>query len=119
MTSKSGNKLLTELLNIEGVKVISKRQYEGIGIILQIESFNQESICSICGTKSHRLHQNHRSLINPLLSNWVETLIFRRLKQRKFVKFSESDRRGLKIYHSVVSQYTRVSASQTLLTGGS
>jgi hypothetical protein len=24
----------------------------------------------------------------PLLSNWVETLIFRRLKQRKFVKFS-------------------------------
>jgi hypothetical protein len=31
----------------------------------------------------------------PLLSNWVETLIFRRLKQRKFVKFSESDERGL------------------------
>ncbi len=31
----------------------------------------------------------------PLLSNWVETLIFRWLKQRKFVKFSKSDRRGL------------------------
>lgn len=66
MTSKSGNKLLTELLNIEGVKVISKRQHEGIGIILQIESFNKESLCSICGTKSHRLHQNHRYLIKDL-----------------------------------------------------
>jgi hypothetical protein len=32
---------------------------------------------------------------NPLLSNWVETLIFRRLKQCKFVKFSESDERGI------------------------
>jgi putative transposase len=31
----------------------------------------------------------------PLLSNWVETLIFRRLKQCKFVKFSESDERGI------------------------
>lgn len=31
MTSKSGAKLLTELLNIEGIKVISKRQHEGIG----------------------------------------------------------------------------------------
>jgi hypothetical protein len=29
------------------------------------------------------------------VSNWVETLIFRRLKQRKFVKFSESDTKGV------------------------
>jgi transposase-like protein len=36
-----------------------------------------------------------KSWLNPLLSNWVETLIFRRLKQCKFVKFSESDERGL------------------------
>jgi hypothetical protein len=33
MAAKSGNKLLTEVLNIEGIKVISKRQHEGIGII--------------------------------------------------------------------------------------
>jgi hypothetical protein len=31
----------------------------------------------------------------PLLSNWGETLIFRGLKQRKFVEFSQSDRRGI------------------------
>lgn len=66
MTAKSGNKLLTELLNIEGIKVISKRQHEGIGIILQVEPINQESICPHCGTLSHRLHQNHRYLIKDL-----------------------------------------------------
>ena len=66
MTAKSGNKLLTELLNIEGIKVISKRQHEGIGIILQVEPINQESICPHCGTSSRRLHQNHRYLIKDL-----------------------------------------------------
>jgi hypothetical protein len=45
MTTKSGNKLLTELLNIKDIKVISKRQHEGIGVILQTEPRNQKSIC--------------------------------------------------------------------------
>lgn len=49
----SGIKLLTELLNIEGIKVISQRQHEGIGIIFQIEPIGQESVCPRCGTKSH------------------------------------------------------------------
>lgn len=66
MTSKFGNKLLTELLNIKGIKVISKRQHEGIGIILQVEPLNKESICPHCGTLSYRLHQNHRYLIKDL-----------------------------------------------------
>ncbi len=66
MIAKSGNKLLTELLNIDGIKVISKRQHEGIGIILQVEPINQESICPHCVTKSRRLHQNHRYLIKDL-----------------------------------------------------
>jgi transposase len=66
MTYKSGNKLLTELLNIEEIKVISKRQHEGIGVILQIEPCKKESICPHCETKSHRLHQNHRFIIKDL-----------------------------------------------------
>lgn len=32
--------------------------------------------------------QEDNVIINSLLSNWGETLIFRRLKQRKFVEFS-------------------------------
>jgi len=66
MSSKSGNKLLTELLNIEGIKVISKRQHEGIGIIFQIEQMNSYSICPYCRTLSRRLHQNHRYLVKDL-----------------------------------------------------
>ncbi len=66
MKSKPGNQLITELLNIKGVKVISKRQHEGIGIIFQVEPLNKESICPRCGTLSYRLHQNHRYLIKDL-----------------------------------------------------
>ncbi len=66
MNSKSGNKLLTELLNIDGIKVISKRQHEGIGIIFQIEQMNSYSICPYCRTLSRRLHQNHRYLVKDL-----------------------------------------------------
>ena len=43
MISKFGNKVLTELLNIEGIKVISKRQHEGIGIIFHVEQSNSYS----------------------------------------------------------------------------
>ena len=51
MTSKKEIKLLTELINIEGIKVVSHRQYQKIGIILQIESTSLESICPRCRTK--------------------------------------------------------------------
>ncbi|MFM6108300.1 MAG: ISL3 family transposase, partial [Sphaerospermopsis kisseleviana] len=60
MNRKKGIKILTELLNIEDIKVISHRQHEGIGIILQIELTKKESVCPRCGTESQRLHQNHR-----------------------------------------------------------
>jgi len=36
MTSKYGTKTLTEILNLDSVKVNSYRQHEGIGIILQV-----------------------------------------------------------------------------------
>ena len=44
MASKKGIKLLTQLLNLENVKVISHRQHQGIGIILQIESTNNDNV---------------------------------------------------------------------------
>jgi hypothetical protein len=40
------------------------------------------------GRSAHDAIKAIFNTINPLVSNWVETLIFRRLKQRKFVKFS-------------------------------
>jgi len=55
---------LTEILNLDSVKVNSYRQHEGIGIILQVELLKKT--CPRCGKKSHRLHQNHRYLVKDL-----------------------------------------------------
>ena len=66
MSYKSGNKVLTELLNIKGIKVISKRQHEGINIILHVEQINLYSICPHCKKSSYRLHQNYRYLVKNL-----------------------------------------------------
>ncbi len=63
MTRKKRIKLLTELLNIKGIKVISHRQHEGIGMIVQVEAIQKESSCQRCGSKADKLHQNHRYII--------------------------------------------------------
>jgi len=61
MTSKYGTKTLTEILNLDSVKVNSYRQHEGIGIILQVDIKKRKYLSSL--GKSHRLHQNHRYLV--------------------------------------------------------
>ena len=81
MTSKN-LKILTQLLNLEGVKVVSHRQYKGIGVILQTESIKAESICPRCGTKSNRLHQNHRYTIKDLPLGEQE--VFLEINKRQF-----------------------------------
>lgn len=74
--------LLTEILNLEGVKVSSKHQYEGIGIILGVESSEKKSVCQRCGLKSDKLHQNHRQIIKDL--NWGEQAVFLEINRRQF-----------------------------------
>ncbi len=74
MNRKPGIKILTELLDIKDIKVISHRQHEGIGIILQVEANKKESICPRCGTKSQRLHQNHRHIVKDL--PWGEKPVY-------------------------------------------
>jgi transposase len=82
MLTKKEVKLLTEILNLEGVKVSEKHQHEGIGIILKIESIAKESTCNICGKKSDRLHQNHQQIIKDL--DWGEQAIFLEINRRQF-----------------------------------
>ena len=82
MRRKNEIKFLTKLLNIEGIKVISHRQHEGIGIILQLEQIGKESSCPRCGTKSHRLHQNHRYLVKDV--PWGENCVFLEINRRQF-----------------------------------
>jgi transposase len=82
MTTKKGTKVLTELLNIQGIKVIQMTQVPSMGIILQVESIHKESDCHRCGTKSNRLHQNHRYLVKDL--SWGEKLVFLEINRRQF-----------------------------------
>lgn len=82
MRTKKDIKLLTKLLNIEGIKVISNRQHEGSGIILQVEQIEQASNCPRCGAKSQRLHQNHRYIVKDL--PWGENFVFLEINRRQF-----------------------------------
>jgi transposase len=82
MNRKKGIKILTELLNIEDIKVISHRQHESIGIILQIEPAKKESVCPRCRTKSQRLHQNHRYIVKDL--PWGENPVYLEINRRQF-----------------------------------
>jgi len=82
MATKKGTKVLTELLNIQGIKVTQMSQQPGIGIILQVESTERESHCHHCGTKSNRLHQNHRYVVKDL--SWGEQPVFLEINRRQF-----------------------------------
>jgi transposase len=57
-------------------------QLPGIGIILQVESIQGESHCHPCGTKSNRLHQNHRYVVKDL--SWGEQPVFLEINRRQF-----------------------------------
>jgi len=82
MNSKKDIKILSDLLDLKYVKVISHRIHDGIGIILQTESRLKESNCPICGTSSHRLHQNHRHIIKDL--PFGEKPVFLEINRRQF-----------------------------------
>ena len=82
MATKKGTKVLTEILNIQGIKVVQMSQLPGIGIILQVESTKRESHCPECGTKSNRLHQNHRYVVKDL--SWGEKPVFLEINRRQF-----------------------------------
>jgi transposase len=82
MSTKKELKLLTELLNLEGVNVSSYRQYEGIGIILQVEAIEKESACGRCGSNSNKLHQNRWHIIKDL--SWGDRAVFLEINRRQF-----------------------------------
>ena len=82
MSTKKELKLLTKIIDIEGVKVSSHRQYEGIGIILQVEAIEKESVCCRCGSKSNKLHQNRWHIIKDL--SWGEKAVFLEINRRQF-----------------------------------
>ncbi|MHC5822460.1 MAG: ISL3 family transposase [Nostoc sp.] len=82
MVHKNDIKILTEILDLDDIKVISHRLHEGIGIILQTESKKLDATCPKCGTKSHNLHQNHRHIVKDL--PFGEKPVFLEINRRQF-----------------------------------
>ena len=82
MVHKNDIKILTELLDLDDIKVISHRLHEGIGIILKTESKKLDANCPNCGTKSHNLHQNHRHIVKDL--PFGEKSVFLEINRRQF-----------------------------------
>jgi transposase len=82
MVKKKDIEILTELLDLEDVKVLSHRLHNGIGIILQTEPIKSYSICPHCGTKSSKLHQNHRHIIKDL--PFGDNPVFLEINRRQF-----------------------------------
>lgn len=66
MAETSKTKLLTELLNLESVRVTKYKNLPQVGLILHTEILNKEAKCTRCGNQSKRVHQNHRYLIKDL-----------------------------------------------------
>ena len=66
MTSLSQAKLLTQILNLESVRVTKYRNLSGIGLIIHLEALTKEASCARCGQPSHQVHQNHRYLVKDL-----------------------------------------------------
>ncbi|MFO5492710.1 MAG: transposase family protein [Cuspidothrix sp.] len=92
MNREKGIKILTELVNIKDIKVISHRQHESIGIILQIEPAKKESICPRCRTKSQRLHQNHRYIVKDL--PWGEKPVYEEFETIYRIRYQQKKLQG-------------------------
>jgi transposase len=82
MVNKKDIKILSQILDIDEVKVISHSIYNEIGIILRTEPIKRYSVCPSCGTESHKVHQNHRHIIKDL--SFGEKLVFLEINRRQF-----------------------------------
>ncbi|NES01078.1 MAG: ISL3 family transposase [Symploca sp. SIO1B1] len=74
-------KQYTEILNLPGVIVKSKKEIEQ-SLILEVECQSKTAICPHCQQSSHRLHQNHCHLIKDL--PWGEKEVFLKINRRQF-----------------------------------
>lgn len=72
---------LTKILGLKGVRIKSEKSIEQ-SLILEVEKETKTAICPRCHQRSHRLHQNHPSLIKDL--PWGEQAVFLRINRRQF-----------------------------------
>ena len=82
MITKSEKSLLTELLGLPGYKVTDKKMFDGIYLVLFVESESQEAVCPHCGNLSHKIHQNHYHMIKDL--PWNNQDVMLEVNRRQF-----------------------------------
>lgn len=58
--------ILKQVLNLPKATIKGYGKIDTLGWVFQIESSKKESICSHCGKKSNKLHQNHWYLVKDL-----------------------------------------------------
>lgn len=80
MPSNPELKLMTELLNIDGMKVENYKFIDDIGISLYVEQEARAIPCPQCGKHTKKLHQNHRYVVRdlPLMEKSVYLQVNRR-----------------------------------------
>jgi len=79
---KLHNQKLTEILNLPNQEVVGMQSFEGIGIVLHIESQRKGGVCPRCGSKSDRIHENHYHTIQDLA--WGVNDVYLRINARQF-----------------------------------
>ena len=57
---------MTDLLDLEGIKVIDYRLIEGIGIVLSLENTKKKVLCQKCGHTTDRVQTNNYQLVRPI-----------------------------------------------------
>jgi transposase len=78
----SNLKLMTEVLDLDGIRVVSHQQYPEIGRILKVESTEKVKRCPRCSKTSRRIHQNHHYIVKDL--PWGDSQIFLEINRRQF-----------------------------------
>jgi transposase len=66
MPSNPEIKLMTNLLKLEGVRVINYQIIDSMGIVLHLENINKEATCTSCGYLTKKLHHNNELTIRDL-----------------------------------------------------
>lgn len=81
MPSSPQLKLMTDLLHLEGVIVTNYQIIAEVGVVLHLESTEKQTICTCCGNKSSKLHQNNELTIRDL--PWGDQKVYLKINRRQ------------------------------------
>jgi transposase len=81
MPSNPQLKLMTELLQLEGVIVTNYQIIKEIGIVFHIENIERKTNCIYCGKESRKLHQNNELTIRDL--SFGEQEVYLKINRRQ------------------------------------